>query len=289
MYKTILLTGIPRSGSTLSCSILNEFENTVALMEPMEVMKIETSKGSVNACFEISNFAFESRKKILYEAKVSTRQQGGIIPTNPIQEIKAQKDSLRKPIVSLGEMEISKVIEKDFTLVIKHNAFFTAILDHLISFFPCYGIIRNPLSVLASWATVDLPVHDGHIPAGERFDSTLKNKLENTNDVLERQIMVLDWFFERFDRLLPQKNILKYEDIILKDGWNFNVMAYAGAKREQKTSLKSKNSNRIYQEVDIDLIYKKLIQTQSIFWKYYTLEEMNEVYKDLLFPSYSEG
>jgi len=33
MYRTVLLTGIPRSGSTLSCSILNNYTNTVALLE----------------------------------------------------------------------------------------------------------------------------------------------------------------------------------------------------------------------------------------------------------------
>ena len=48
-----------------------------------------------------------------------------------------------------------------FDLVVKHNALFTALLPDLLSAFPVYGIVRNPLAVLASWNAVNLPVKQG--------------------------------------------------------------------------------------------------------------------------------
>ena len=60
-----------------------------------------------------------------------------------------------------GEIAIDKPLSARFTLLIKHNALFAALLPRLTESFPCLALVRNPLSVLASWQTVDLPVHPG--------------------------------------------------------------------------------------------------------------------------------
>ena len=91
--------------------------------------------------------------------------------------------------------------------------------------------MRNPLAVLASWQTVDLPVHRGRIPAGEALDRDLHRALEREPAVLGRQLVVLDWFFGRFHAHLDPANILRYEDVVESGGRAlFRRLGHAGAR-----------------------------------------------------------
>lgn len=279
MYKTIILTGIPRSGSTLSCKILNDYENTLALLEPMNPSSISAKEGKYKASLKVSEFAFESRKKVLETGLALSRHKEGVISSNFISE--SSKKELRESIVKLGDIEVNKKLDNNFTLIIKQNAFFTSILDELIIFFPCYGIVRNPLSILASWSTVDLPINKGHIPAGERFDETLFKTLNITEDVLDRQIIILNWFFERFDKYLPKKNIIKYENIIKSNGNNFFDLSFNKKLEKKLDILENKNSSHLYQNVDIDKFYKKLLNSTGVFWKYYSYDDITSVYYEM--------
>ena len=279
MYKTILLTGIPRSGSTLSCNILNHYSNTLALLEPMNPSSIDANKGKYDASLKISEFAFESRKNILENRMVLSRHNKGVIPSNPISENATKK--LRKQIVKLGNIHIDKNFTNDFTLIIKQNAFFTSILDELIKFFSCYGIIRNPLAVLASWSTVNLPINNGHIPAGEKFDDELFELLAQIECRLDRQIIILNWFFEKFDTLLPKNNIIKYEDIIEQNGHNFERLSFNMHLDKELDDLENKNWNKLYENVDIDKLYNKLLSSKGTFWKYYSKDEITAVYQQI--------
>jgi len=279
MYKTILLTGIPRSGSTLSCNILNHYSNTLALLEPMNPSSIDANKGKYDASLKISEFAFESRKNILENGMVLSRHNKGVIPSNPISENATKK--LRKQIVKLGNIHIDKNFTNDFTLIIKQNAFFTSILDELIKFFSCYGIIRNPLAVLASWSTVNLPINNGHIPAGEKFDDELFELLAQIECRLDRQIIILNWFFEKFDTFLPKNNIIKYEDIIEQNGHNFERLSFNMHLDKELDDLENKNGNKLYENVDIDKLYNKLLSSKGTFWKYYSKDEITAVYQQI--------
>jgi len=113
---------------------------------------------------------------------------------------------------------VSKPLSQDFSLVIKHNAAFTALLPELAQRFECYCLVRNPLAVLASWNSVNLPVSTGRLPAGEHFDQALSRRLDAEPDLLERQLHLLDWLFGRFAAHLPAERILRYEDIVHSAG-----------------------------------------------------------------------
>jgi hypothetical protein len=72
---------------------------------------------------------------------------------------------------------------------------FTALLEGLTHCFPTYALVRNPLSVLASWNSVALPVRQGRLPMAERLDPSLRRMLRRRSDRFERQICLLGWFF----------------------------------------------------------------------------------------------
>ena len=215
----VILTGLPRSGSTLTCHLLNRCADTIALHEPIPLPALaqEHSGEALVSC--IGQFYQDTRHSLLAERRAVSKTIGGSVPDNTFGEARSSRTNLRRSLAAHGEVSFAgKELTADFTLAVKHNAGFTALLEWLVPRFPCYGLIRNPLAVLASWNSVHLPVQQGHVTAGEQIDPELRAALSRLEDRHERQLHILDWFFARFARLLPRSSILRYEDIVASGG-----------------------------------------------------------------------
>jgi hypothetical protein len=209
----ILLTGVPRSGTTLCCTLLNRNPRVLALVEPMRIPDFVPEDGAEAACERIARFLAETRARALREGKAPSLQRDGVIVDNPMGPTAG--DSTRRPrVVRIGEVALDRALPADFRLVIKHNALFTALLPELSRRFTIYAVVRDPLAVLASWNSVDLPVRDGHVPAGELYDTALREALAAEPERITRQLRVLDWFFERILRHVPQEQIIRYEELV---------------------------------------------------------------------------
>ena len=166
-----------------------------------------------------------------------------------------------------GEIAIDKPLSANFTLLIKHNALFAALLPRLTESFACLALVRNPLSVLASWQTVDLPVHRGRIPAGEALDGELHRMLEREPDVVRRQLIVLDWFFGRFHAHLNPEDILRYEDLVESGGLAlFRRLGQAGA---GPVALKNRNESALYDAAMIDTLLAALLEAGGHWTRFY--------------------
>ena len=217
MSRTWLLSGVPRSGTSLCCRLAGALPDTVALSEPIRRKafgRMETPQG---ACARIGEYAEQARAQILAEGRASSVQVDGRLDDN--RSASRRTDAgLRRLRGEWGEIAIDKPLSSRFTLIIKHNALFAALLPRLTESFSCLALVRNPLSVLASWQTVDLPVHRGRIPAGEELDGDLHRSLEQEPEVLRRQLIVLDWFFGQFYAHLDPRNIIRYEDVVENGG-----------------------------------------------------------------------
>ena len=135
--------------------------------------------------------------------------------------------------------------------------------------------MRNPLSVLASWQTVDLPVHRGRIPAGEELDCDLHRALEREPDVLVRQLGVLDWFFGRFHTHLDPGDIIRYEDVVESGGLAlFRRLGHAGAR---PVALTSRNDSALYDGAMIDSLLAALLDAGGYWTRYYSAEDCERV------------
>jgi hypothetical protein len=125
-------------------------------------------------------------------------------------------EGVRKPVLQKGEIAVDKESGPDFFLFIKHPALFTALLSTRVRRLPCYALVRNPLSVLASRSSLG---RDGG-PAGilpkvlRMYDEELKREIAcMTGDIIEARLRTLSWACERYGRYLPKDNIPRYEDI----------------------------------------------------------------------------
>ena len=182
---------------------------------------------------------------------------------------------LRKRQVGRGEIEVRKPLSAGFTLIIKHNALFAALLSRLTGSFSCLAVVRNPLAVLASWQTVDMPVHRGRIPAGEQFDRELQRVLGKEPHVLRRQITVLNWFFAAFRTHLKPHDIIRYEDLVSSGG----LMLYRliGRGGTQPVSLENRNGNRFYSGSSPEVLLAALKKESGAWSEFYAASDCEEV------------
>ena len=69
MPRTWLLSGIPRSGTSLSCRLAGDLPDTVSLSEPLNGEPFrERSRDPRNACACIGDFVERTRERILTES-----------------------------------------------------------------------------------------------------------------------------------------------------------------------------------------------------------------------------
>lgn len=239
--RDIVLTGVPRSGTTLSCRLLNDAADVVALFAPMQV-ELLPENAPAAAVAQIRDFLAQSRSQLRHEGRCWSQHVDGQVPDNPVSSQRAQ-DGSRVHQAVRGQIRIDKPLSPGFTLAIKHNAAFTALLPELVKTEAVYGIIRNPLAVLGSWHSVSLPVSQGRLPAGERLCPRLRAQLAEEPDLLARQLIILDWFFGRFAEHLPAAHVSRYEQLVQSHGQSLAAMLDLPL---PVRDLQSRNSSRLY-------------------------------------------
>ena len=276
--RNIILTGIPRSGTTLTCHLLNKVPDIVALHEPIPGLP----EGHKAACQVIERFFEDTRQSIRNDKTALSKHAGGRVPDNPVAGEYGQS-GVRESIASWGKIHIEKELSPDFVLAIKHPASFTALLDRLRKRFPCYAVIRNPLSVLASWNSVSFPVGDGHAPMAERYDGRLARTLARISDKAERQLHLLSWFYSRYQSCLPDRSILRYEEMIATGGKSLAVVAPLA--QHLNEDLESKNTNVLYDREVVRVIGGKLLKTDGAFWHFYSRESVERLAEETLVSS----
>lgn len=277
LAETWLLTGIPRSGSSLACRLAGDLPDVVALSEPMPRTEFAGLTTSLEACGRIRDFATRTRERIGRERRAPSLQVGGRLDDNVVSG--HSDGGLRRRRAQPGEIRIRKSLSRRFTFLIKHNALFAALLHDLAVSFSCVALVRNPLVVLASWQTVDLPVNRGRIPAGEQFDGELRDALDRTDDVRSRQVLILNWFFERYGNNLPAERIVRYEDLVASGGCA--LFGLLGQPRAEYRPLASRNDDAHYRGVDFGQLLAALTDVGGAWTRFYSRADCEAAAKRL--------
>src|SRR4028118_946330 len=134
----IVITGPGRSGTTLTCHLLNKLPNTVALSEPINPGKYADRLPDNEAVADgIQDFYREQRRMALNRGLVLSKHVGGVVPDNP----KGMVDGIRKRVVEKGKISVGKDLTPDFFLGVKQTGIFTAMLPTLVNRFACFAIV----------------------------------------------------------------------------------------------------------------------------------------------------
>lgn len=281
MSNNILITGTPRSGTTLTCHLLNKLPDTVALHEPMRGAEFRGADGAGAA---VERFCERQRRSILEHRRAISKHAAGAVPDNPVGTSRSAT-GFRERLVAKGEIAIEKEVSPDFMLAVKHCGAFTATLDSLITQFPVYALVRNPLATLASWSSVDFAVRQGHVPNAERIDPNLKAQLAAIVDVLDRQIHLLGWFHERIRRYLPDAAIIRYESLVESGGQALAVVRPSAATLAE--SLRSQNTSEHYDHDHMLRLGDRLLRSEGAYWESYARADVERLLADLSQPAAS--
>ncbi|MBC3764930.1 sulfotransferase domain-containing protein [Neptunicella marina] len=218
MFNHQLITGIPRSGTTLCCKLLNQSKDIIALHEPINPGTWPKNFSTTQAVETIQRQIDDFYSAIVTGQPFENGEQQGLLIDNPVGT--ESKGGIRQVVARRGQLTLEPRPAGSFHLVVKQNALFTALLPELASQYPMVCIVRNPVDVLLSWMTVDLPVNRGRVPAGERFSQQLRYALENKS-VIDKQLVIYQWFIDKFmDSSLP---VVRYEDVLVTGGGALHV------------------------------------------------------------------
>jgi len=188
---------------------LNEYDDTVALPEPIQLQQHGNRERAVQ---EIIQFVADTRRNALESGTVTSKHVDGEIRDNFVDDPTGEP-GLRRPRAGHGMVRVGKPLSPRFHLIIKHPAEFTALSDLLIDRYPLMALVRHPLAVLAAWQTVDMPVNRGHMPMAEVFSPELTGLLAAIPDLLARQVALMGWLLRTYARL-PSASVIRYEDML---------------------------------------------------------------------------
>ena len=266
--RNILLTGLPRSGTTLACNLLGSLLNTVALHEPLKPKDLQglTEKELIK---RITRFFDDQRKMILKKGKATSKSAGGKVPDNPLGGHSGDGKRIRQ--IDSREINVTNVGCPEFDLCVKHPSFFTGNLPRLVEHFDCYGFIRNPFSVLLSWRDTPFPVSRGHAPVAEASSPELTAKLETLDDVLDRQVALIDFFFGQYSRNLKD-NLVRYEDVIATKGKALAKVTNKAADLE--APLRSRNTRNLSRDENSLRVAERLLASDNACWEFYTKQDV---------------
>jgi hypothetical protein len=272
LLNNCIITGLHRSGTTLICHLLNRLPNVVALDEPMDVSKFRNASKS-QIIDTLHAFFLSQRNQIQLTKQARSKSMGGIVPPNQLSDI--SESGVRISVVDSFIMDVTNVSTENFHLYVKHPAVFTAMLPLLEKHFPCVVSIRNPLSILLSWMNTDFAVSRGRAPAAEMIDIDLKKKLDSHDDILDRQIILLNYFFERYT-VCEEITILRYEDIVSSSGHALSSIEANALHLNE--DLTCRNKREISSNPKASVVAEKLLNSNNACWNYYSHSDILELF-----------
>jgi hypothetical protein len=222
----------------------------------------------------IASFFAAQRASLLGSGTAVSKARDGRVPDNPFESAPAAA-GLRPSTVENQEVDFGKRLRPDFRLVVKHPNFFTATLTTLLTRYPCYAIVRNPLAALLSWHSIQAPVNDGHLPYGEAFDATLKSDLAAEPDRLGRQLIILRWYYSHYASLLPRDHVIRYEDLVSSGGRALAVIDPDAAALAEP--LESRNTSKLYDAALVRQLSGRLLDQASIYGDFYSRSDIESL------------
>jgi len=249
---TTLIAALPRSGSTLLCTLLSQQPDTLALAEPMRTQRFASPDLAWAA---VDRLIPVVRKQILTEKVAPMRARAGKATDNFMNAPKAGGGP-RPNEARLQLVKVEQPLSPDFHLYLKHPTLFTALIPTAAGkAHPIIGLVRAPLAVVASWETVMLSVRDGRATAAEMLHPGLKTYLDDAPSRYGRQARLMEWFLQRLAQL-PRAAIIRYEDLVVDPSTTL-AQVHPGAAVAMKP-LKQSTINDRYPGIDLRPAAKRL-------------------------------
>ena len=101
---------------------------------------------------------------------------------------------------------------------------------------------------------------------------SLKALLDATPNVIDRQFILLNWFFDAYRQHLPEKAIVRYEDLVSTGGRALASITPAASALEH--TLKSRNRAPVYDPNLTRELGERMLATEGAWWAFYTRDSV---------------
>jgi hypothetical protein len=213
---------------------------------------------------EIAEFARGQRQSIRERGVAISRHVGGRVNGLRIDDLR-DPSGVRGRLSEKGEIAVTPPDALDFTLVIKHPVLFAALAGELVGHYSMFAIVRNPVAVLGSWESVPMMVRDGQLGLSGVLASELAQRLESAPDLMDRQLMLLEWYFEIFASQLPTDRVVRYEEIVSSGGSALAAIAPSAA--DLRVSLAGRNTAPVYDHARMKRAGRLLLERDHPSWQ----------------------
>jgi hypothetical protein len=212
--RNVIVTGIPRSGTTLTAALIDGLPNAVCLNEPQWQVGRRFSDPVDYAKWLAGDF-IQLRQKLLSGEPVQDRRS--LEGAAPVTNYFSRQPGSGEVKNNFRLADFSRPgLSSDFTLAVKHNGPYLAILKAIIDlrWFNIIAVVRHPVEVIASWRSLDLPISRGEMPGAAPYWPRLHELTAQPMDLLEKQVKIYDLMCRRIYNLREYMHILPYEELL---------------------------------------------------------------------------
>jgi len=276
---TLLIAGLPRSGTTLACELLNRLPDVRALDEPLQPRTLlagADDRGGLDAdrvAGAIEAFAQEQRRSLCARGEAVSKHVDGRIVGAKVSDARTD-DGLRRRMAQRGTVQLGVPPADPFVLAIKQPVAFTALIPLLAGRMAMGAIVRNPLAMLASWESVPMKVREGRAGMPDRIAPGLKALLDAEPDRIERQLLLLDWLWARVARL-PARRIVRYEDIVASGGGALGALVPSAA--GLAVALQDRNAQLQADAAYVTEVGERLLARDGAYWEVYGRDAVRQL------------
>lgn len=282
--EIVLIAGPPRSGTTLTCELLNRLPDVRALDEPLRPRALVEAalddRGDLDPdrlLAEITRFARQQRRTLLDRGEALSKHVAGRVVGAKVSD-EIGPDGLRQRLRELGPVRLGRPEREPFVLAIKQPVAFTALLAELACRISTVAIVRNPLATLCSWESVPMKVREGRVGMPEQIAPGLSARLAAEPDRLERQLVLLDWLWARIAAALPRDRVIRYEDVVASGGTALAVVASSAA--SLRAPLENRNAALQAQPDHVVAMADRLLARDGDYWSMYPREDVRRLAAD---------
>ena len=216
VQNDLLITGLPRAGTTLVTAMVDSLVQSVALSEPDAVVECaRATRDGGRFALEVLEFHRQTRSALLAgDPVLDIRDSHGRLVTDYISR-NASATTVDKPLQAVDRPELAS----DFLLASKHNALYTAVLERLAALgFRVLAVVREPLDLLRSWQEVPFPIARGRLPGAERYWPEIAQIAARKDSARIRQVMILEAFVSRYRQFEQLVSLVRYESLVADPG-----------------------------------------------------------------------
>lgn len=311
--RNVLVTGPSRSGTTLTCELLNRVPDVVALDEPMnarsllgyEVPDPSTRRPAPSVvrraasrlrnpgvpspprhppdpaavCANIDRFLSDARQSILARKVALSRNVGGQVVGKKVAD-EYGNEGVRLRLAEHGEIAVDKELSPHFVLAVKQTSGFIALLEALVQRFEVYALVRNPLAVITSWQTLPFHPHDGHVRLGEGIDWALRERLARLPDRIDRQFEILAWYFANIHEHVPAARVIRYEELVASGGRALAAISERAGELRVELENRNRDPRRVQDPELVRALGERLLATDGPWWHFYSEESVRQLLQE---------